>query len=300
MSEGHKEMNLSPAMEKVWNDLVTKVESDPGFWSKPWFIDPITKKITRPYNPVTKRNYNGYNVIHLEFTRLARGYRHNQWLTFNQAKSIGGFVNKGEKGTPIIVFNPPQYKVEPDPDTKEDKKITVRNGFFSYAIVFNVDQTSIKPEELPVEVRKNYTIPEVEAMILKSGAKVIHSNEDKAAYSPGRDMIVLPEPHFFKSQAGYYGVKFHELIHWTGHESRLNRLSKCAGFGSDSYSREELVAEIGSVFLKSETGINDGIDNAAAYVKNWWQRIKEDKGSLMTAAGQADKAAKFIINFKEA
>lgn len=290
--------NLSPALTKVWDDLVQKIESDPGIWSKPWFIDPVTKKMIRPYNPSTKRNYHGYNLVHLEFTRLVKGYAFNQWLTFNQAKNLGGFVNKGEKGTPIIVFNPPQIKTTIDPVTKEEIKEITRSAFFSYAIVFNVSQTTIKPEDMPTLEKKDYSIAEVEELITKTGAEIKHNYQDKAFYSPGMDHISLPMMEQFKTREDYYETKFHELIHWTGHEKRLNRLISSASFGSQAYSREELVAEIGAIFLKAETGIDNHIDNAAAYIKNWWMNVKEDKGSLITAAGQAEKAMNFILKTK--
>lgn len=296
MTPGETTKNLSPSLQRVWDDLVQKIENDPGIWSKPWFVDPITKKMIRPYNPITKRNYHGYNLVHLELSRLVKGYTFNQWLTFNQAKSQGGFVNKGEKGTPIIVFNPPQYKK--DPITGQDTEEEIRGPFFSYAIVFNVSQTTIKPENMPVLPKKDYTIPEVEEMIARTGAIIKHDYQDRAFYNPGMDFISLPNQEQFKSQEDYYETKFHELIHWTGHETRLHRLVKTASFGTQEYSREELVAEIGAIFLKAETGINNGVDNAAAYIKNWWQNVKEDKGSLITAAGQAEKALSFVLKGK--
>jgi antirestriction protein ArdC len=290
-----KQKNLSPALIRVWDDLVQKIENDPGIWFKPWFIDPATKRLSRPYNPVTKRNYHGFNLLILEFTRLSRGYTFNQWLTFNQAKKEGGYINKGEKGTPIIVFNPPKIKTGTDPETKEERKEIVTGAYFSYAILFNVSQTTIEPEKMPVIEKKDYSIPEVEELITKTGAVINHTYQDRAFYSPANDLISLPLPEQFKNQGDYYETKFHELIHWSGHKDRLNRITDNATFGSDQYSREELIAEIGAVFLKAETGINNGSDNAASYIKNWWTQIKEDKGSLITAAGKAEKALNFIM-----
>jgi antirestriction protein ArdC len=291
-----KQKNLSPALIRVWDDLVQKVEKDPGIWSKSWFIDPATKKLIRPYNPVTKRNYHGFNLLMLEFSRLSRGYTFNQWLTFNQAKIEGGHINKGEKGTPIIVYNPPKIKTGMDPVTKEETKEIVSGVYFSYAILFNISQTTIEPEKMPEIAKKDYSIPEVENLITKTGAVIHHNYQDRAFYSPANDLISLPLPEQFTNQGDYYETKFHELIHWTGHKNRLNRITGNASFGSDEYSREELIAEIGSVFLKAETGINNGSDNAAAYIKNWWTQIKEDKGSLITAAGKAERALSYILS----
>lgn len=281
-------------MSKVWDNLVQQVENNPGIWEKPWFMDPKTKSALLPYNPSTKRNYSGFNIWMLELTRLSRGYSHNQWLTFNQCKTLGGFVNKGEHGTPIIVFSPPVFQTVKD-ETGEEKEILKRPGFFGSATVFNVEQTTITPEDLVKLPEKSYSLPEVEEMIARTGVKIIHSYSNRAYYSPALDQIHLPEEKQFRSQDQYYETKFHELIHWTGHKSRLNRLKDDAVFGSENYSREELVAEIGAVFLKIETGIGTETDNAAAYIKNWWSNIKEDKGSLIHAAGQAQKATGYIL-----
>lgn len=295
MATTEDKKELSPSLSKVWDDLVSKVENNPGVWSKPWFVDPVSHKIMRPYNPITKRNYHGYNLVHLEISRITQGYMFNQWCTFNQCKAAGGFVKKGEKGTPIIVFVPPKKKIEKDEKTGEEIETQTGSAFFSYTVVFNISQTTLKPEDLPEIPAKNYTIPEVEALIAGTGAVITHDYQDRAYYSPSQDKISLPLESQFKSLPDYYETKFHELIHWTGNAKRLNRLSaEC--FGSDKYAREELVAEIGAVFLKAETGINNETDNAAAYIKNWWGKIKEDRGSLITAAGQAEKALTFILN----
>lgn len=284
-------MELNEKTQKIWDSLVEKIENNPGVWEKPWF--PGSKV---PRNFSTKREYSGYNVFVLEITRIISGYKSNNWITFNQAKKLNQSVKKGEKGTPILAFSPPVIEI----DEETGEKIIKKRGFFFPATVFNIDQTTIEyiPED-DLQENKIKTIDEIEDCIQRTGAKIVHTEGNRAFYSPVEDMIVLPMHHQFKSQNEYYGTKFHELIHWTGHESRLNRLTP-ARFGSNAYSREELVAEIGSVFMQNETGMDLGaVDNAAAYIKGWWSKIKEDRGSLIDAASKAQRAVDYIISKKE-
>jgi antirestriction protein ArdC len=288
------DLKMNDALNKVWDQLVAKIESNPGIWEKPWFMNAAGISDI-PSNFSTKRKYSGFNVFNLEITRLIAGYSSNKWITFNQCANLGGSVLKGSKGTPIIIYNPPKFKEEEIAGEKKD--VMIRPPYFGSGYVFNIEQTTLKDDALPVVIEKKYsTIEEVETLIKKTGAVIREIPSNRAYYSPGEDSITLPLLDQFKSVEEYYGTKFHELVHWSGHESRLNRLSKSATFGSASYSREELVAEIGSVFLKTETGINDKVDNAAAYIKNWWGNIKEDRGSLIDACGKAQKATNYILS----
>lgn len=289
------DIKMNDKLSAIWDQLIAKVESDPGIWLKPWFMTEKGESI-RPSNFSTGRKYSGFNIFMLEITRQAGGFTSSKWITFNQCAGLGGSVIKGSKGAPIIVFSPPKYK-----EDKDGKREMIRPPFFGSSYVFNIEQTTLKEAESPspapsVTEPVFMTIQEAEDLIIKTGAIIIEKPSDRAYYSPGADHIVIPSIKQFKSVPEYYGTKFHELIHWSGHESRLNRLKVNAGFGSDSYAREELIAEIGSVFLKTETGINDGVDNAARYIKNWWSAIKEDKGSLIDACAKAQKASDYILN----
>ena len=283
---------LNEKLSTVWDALIAKIESDPGIWTRPWFMTKDGGSI-RPSNFATGRKYSGFNIFTLEIYRQAGGFTSCKWLTFNQCRTLNGFVVKGSKGAPIITFSPPKYKDELD---ENGKKVLIRPAYFGSSYVFNVEQTTLK-DETPKAVPSNgfMTIEECEEMIKKTGAKIVEMPSERAYYSPALDQIVIPSLDQFKSVPEYYGTKYHELVHWSGHESRLNR-KILNGFGTDAYSREELVAEIGAVFLKTETGINDKVDNAAAYIKNWWGNVKEDKGSLIDACGKAQKASDYILN----
>lgn len=287
------DLKMNDSLNKVWDQLVAKIEGNPGIWEKPWFMNAAGISCT-PSNFSTKRKYSGFNVFNLEITRLIAGYSSNKWITFNQCANLGGSVLKGSKGTSIIIYNPPKFKE--DEINGEKKDVMIRPPYFGSGYVFNIEQTTLKDDSVPEIVKKYSTIEEVETIIKKTGAVIREIPSNRAYYSPGDDSITLPVIDQFKSVEEYYGTKFHELVHWTGNKSRLNRSIESSSFGSESYSREELVAEIGSVFLKTETGINDKVDNAAAYIKNWWSVIKEDRGSLIDACGKAQKATNFILS----
>jgi len=125
----------------------------------------------------------------------------------------------------------------------------------------------------------------------------------KAFYAPSSDYVGMPNRTSFEKDAGYFGTLFHELIHSTGHASRLNRptLTESAGFGSNPYCKEELVAEMGAAFLCGHAGIGETIlENSAAYVQNWLEQLQNDKKLIVQAAGQAQRAADFILNVKHA
>ena len=141
----------------------------------------------------------------------------------------------------------------------------------------------VKPLEAAENIVKGY-----------NGPTLIVGNTDKASYSPMLDTVRQPEMAAFTSEAGYYGVLFHELTHSTGHKSRLDRKLD-TNFGSDPYSREELVAELGASMLCAKAGIAPPIENSAGYIQGWLKAIKDDSKAIVVATGQAMKAAKFIL-----
>jgi len=288
------EMKLNEKLSQVWDQLVSRIENNPGVWDNPWFMTKSGASV-RPVNFSTGRGYSGFNIFSLEIARLSQGFNSNKWLTFNQCAALKGYVQKGSKGSSIIVFSPPKFKEELN-DKGDLKKVMERPAFFGSSYVFNIEQTTLTDDTVKLPENNLMTVDQCEQMITKTGAIIHERISDKAYYSPVSDEIVLPVLKQFKTTEGYYGTKFHELVHWTGHERRLNRLSKTALFGTEEYSREELIAEIGSVFLKTSTGINDNFDNASAYIKNWWTVIKEDKGSLIEACAKAQKAHDYILS----
>ena len=131
----------------------------------------------------------------------------------------------------------------------------------------------------------------------RENVKLLHQEGDRAFYRPSTDEIVLPIRKQFMSTAEYYSTVFHELTHSTGHSSRLNRLTQAAFFGSEDYSKEELVAEIGAAALVNHVGLetSNSIRNSAAYIQNWLQVLRDDKRFIVSASGRAEKAVNLIL-----
>lgn len=226
--------------------------------------------------------------------------RAGEWLTFKQVQQEGGAVRKGEKSR-IVVFW--KWIEQEDEETGEKKKIP----FLRYYNVFHIDQCEgIKAKHTTPMPAVASPDAEAERIIEgyknRSGVHIIHQEGDRAYYHPSTDRVVLPMMEQFKSTAEYYSTAFHELTHSTGHESRLNRLVKLAAFGSEEYSKEELVAEIGAAALNSRCGMEtaDSFKNSAGYIQNWIKALKNDKRMIVSAAGKAEKAVDMIMGERAA
>lgn len=218
------------------------------------------------------------------------------YYTFNQIQKKGGSIRKGEKSQLVVFWKQIPVK-EQDSQTGEIKTTIV--PMLRYYNVFHVDQcdgiTAPTTEPEPMQ-----TCPEAESIISKyiqrSGVEFVQKVSDEAYYSPSRDRVVLPMTEQFASMAEYYSTAFHELAHSTGHQSRLKRLKATAHFGSESYSKEELVAEITAAALMNHTGLetNGTLRNTAAYIQSWLSALRNDKRLIVTATGAATKAFDYI------
>lgn len=262
-------------------------------WQKPWTSNDV------PHNGESGHVYQGINVL----LTLISGFADSRWYTFNQVAS-GKYgkscVRKGEKGTHIIkwLFIKKDYKETDDNGNEVVRHSTV--PVLKTYVVFNHQQIGWeegKEPKMPLQlvVDPSETEAAAEAFFAQQGAMVNHGG-DSAFYSPGRDSIGMPNPETFKSFGHYLGVKAHEFIHWTGHESRCNRNLKGSRFGSDSYAFEELVAELGSAFLCSDLGIEaPGLDDQhLTYLANWIKVLRGDKYAIFTAAKLAREAVGFL------
>lgn len=262
-------------------------------WRKPW----ITSERQIPMNLKTKKEYRGINI----FLLASCGFSSRYWLSFKQAKDMGGTVQKGERGS-IVVFWKWREIGEKDEETgkTEIKKIPL----LRYYTVFNLDQIDgiDKPDELQAVNFDFSPIQQAEQIIkeMPNPPRITH-NEDRAYYRPSQDKVNMPSENLFKVSAEYFCTAFHELIHATGHESRLNRsgITDISFFGSHEYSKEELIAEFGAAFLCGAAGIeNQTVENSAAYIQSWLKKLRNNKKWLVTAAAQAQKAADYILNNK--
>ena len=262
-------------------------------WHKPWF------DCGTPVNLITKKPYRGINVFLLSMMGFVSPY----FLSFNQVKKMGGNVKKGEKGIPVIFWKW-IVKNEDEDGNKLDKPKNV--PFLRYYTVFNVGQTEGIPEKkIPaIKIRTFNPIVEGDKIIanMQNRPAMTH-DQARAFYSPSLDIVNMPKHELFESDNAYYGTCFHELVHSTGHSTRLNRKEVSESgisFGSHNYSVEELVAEMGAVFLCNEIGIESTFDNSLAYLKGWLTELKNDTKMLVMASGRAQKAVDYIIGEKEA
>ena len=278
---------MSTPYDVITDRILAQLEAGTVPWRKPW-----NGKAGMPKNLVSGKEYRGINVFLLH----SLGYESPYFLTFRQAKKLGGHVSKGEKGCPVVFWKLLEV------DRNDDGEATTRRvPMLRYYTVFNVAQCEgIDAPTLDVPERKHEPVQAaqatVEAMPHRPG--IVHGYTG-AAYSPRTDIVRMPKPGRFESSEAYYKTLFHELTHSTGHSSRLNRNVdlKLAAFGSSDYSREELVAEMGAAFLCGETGILDAqIGQSAAYIAGWLKALKNDRKMVVTAAAQAQKAVDFILN----
>jgi antirestriction protein ArdC len=266
--------------EIVTNQILAELERGEVPWRKPWQSLP-------PANLITKKPYRGINVFLLGFA----GYGSQFWLTFNQAKQLGGNIRKGQHGTKIIFWKCKTRETESADGEIEERK----SAFLRYYTVFNVCQTEglsallTLPPAFPIE--------SAEGIVKGMPNPPAFEQDSRAAYIPSRDTVTMPSRTAFQSQAEYYSTLFHELTHSTGHAKRLERegIDKIQPFGSEDYSKEELVAEMGSAMLCGVAGIGQAtIGNSAAYLRGWINRLKADSRLVIAAARAAQEAADYI------
>ena len=266
-------------------------------WVRPWKSGLGHALLALPQNALTKRNYSGINILLLWAALDERGFAISKWLTFKQALAMGGSVRKGESGTHVYFadkFVPEKEKQKAQDNGTDPASI----HFLKRYTVFNIAQCDGLPESLNV-VREPLpdceVVPHAEALIAATGAD-FRIGGDQAFYVPSEDFIRIPHQTSYIDQINYYRTAFHELGHWTGHKSRLDR-SLTTKFGTVDYAREELVAELATAFVCASLGIIPTVRHAD-YIGNWLQVLKEDARAIVKAASLASKASDFILQFQ--
>ena len=291
------------------DEIIKQMEKGAAPWQKPW--QPGENRL--PENFSTDARYQGGNVLQLMIKREQRGYADHRWGTYNQIKQAGGQVRKGERGTTVLVYKPPQRAdgKEADPKTRDDGsrgerdlEKTGRPMWKRYS-VFNAEQADgLKlPDRKGVEIPKWEAQQNVETVIRANGVPIREVPGDKAAYNLQRDDIVLPERAQFKTAEGYYQTALHEVGHSTGHPSRMNRESLqqgCKdGFGSQAYAREELRAEISAMMSSERLGVAYEPQHGTAYVASWIKTLEEDPKEIYRAAAEAGRISDYVCTAPE-
>ncbi len=280
--------------QEVTDKIVSLLESGTVPWHRPWSVPG-----SEPQNLASRKPYRGINPFLLNLAPYASPF----WLTYRQAQKLGGRVRAGEKGSPIWFWKLWQRR-DPDPGRRpgeissRDREIPILRRY----TVFNVEQCDglgRHVPELPGDERTEWQRMEAAEAIIQAmpNRPRIEHGRRGAFYRPADDLVGMPDRDRFEVAETYYSTLYHELIHATGHASRLKRKgAKPSRFGSLTYSREELVAEMGAAFLSGRAGIEHAtLEASAAYLEHWIGKLKGDPKLAVQAAGAAQKAADFVL-----
>ena len=293
MEHGTKDQRQSLYAE-VTAQVIAELEEGRLPWVQPW--DSTACGCTMPHNATSGRSYSGINVLILWAAVIRGGYRSQRWLTYRQAQVAGGNVRRGEPGTSVCYadrFTPRGEQAKARDEDREARAV----AFLKRFTVFNVDQCEGLPEALttvPEACDEVAMLPAVQALIDASGA-AFRIGGSEAFYAPGADVVAVPPQAAFHQPINWYRTALHELGHWTGHQSRLDRNQR-GGFGSADYAREELVAEMSSAFACASLAIRPTVRHAD-YIASWLAVLCEDDKAIFRAASAASKTADYLLAF---
>ncbi|MGO9582459.1 MAG: ArdC family protein [Acidimicrobiales bacterium] len=283
----------------VTEQVIAALEAGTVPWHKPW-----SAEIGLPRNLSSGKAYRGINPFLLGCAQAARGFESPYWLTYKQAEERGGHVRRGETSSLVVFWrrlDPLKVRKVRDETGELLEMATLGAAMvLRYYNVFNVEQCENVPYPRNDSVRHEWdAIDKCENVVtdyLRRGPLLVEGGA-RACYQPRTDQVFMPEHDRFENAAGYYSTAFHELTHSTGHARRLARrdLLELHSFGDPSYSREELVAEMGAAMLCAVVGIEQlTVPNSAAYIASWLDKLRGDRRLVVTAAAQAQKAADLI------
>ena len=296
--EAEPERPRASLYDEVTGRIIGELEAGRLPWVKPW--GRAGNKVGGtgpglPRNAATGRSYSGVNILLLWGAVIEHGYETQGWLTYRQAQKAGGQVRGGERGTTVVFADKFTPKAEQERAAREGEAPGAV-PFLKRFTVFNVDQCeglealTAAPAPLP----ERQIVPHVEALIAATRADFrIGGNE--AYYAPALDYVRVPPQPAFRQQIDYYRTALHELSHWTGHPTRLNR-DQSGRFGSKPYGFEELVAELSAAFACAALGVVPTVRHAD-YLGAWLAILKEDNRAIFRAASRASKAADYLLAF---
>ena len=296
-------MSKAIGRDNIYREITDKIiaELEGGIvpWVQPWSGSKQLSPLGLPVNGLTRRSYSGINILLLWSALEEKGFASPYWLTFKQCIAMGGSARKGEHGTHVYFADKfvPQKEQQRAKDEGTDPSAI---HFLKRYTVFNAEQCEGLPVGLFGEVEPRQPreiVSEAEALIGATGAD-FRIGGDRAFYVPSEDFIRIPHQTAYPDQINYYRTAFHELGHWVGHKSRLDR-SLTTKFGTVDYAHEELVAELATAFVCASLGIVPTVRHAD-YLGQWLQVLKEDARAIVKAASLASKASDFILHFRAA
>lgn len=288
--------------QRVTCEIIEELKCGNVIWQKPW------RNGEGARNYVTGRAYEGFNQLYLSYKAVKNNYPTACYLSFQQAKALGGHVRKGEVSSMVVYWKISNHKTgKKTIDASGEQQDETRKLFYPFIhYVFNIAQ--IEGVTLTVKEpigKENESLPNPEEIISRMPLRPqIVAGGNDAYYSPLFDFVQMPHKKHFLSSEAYYSCLFHELTHATGHGKRLGRFEsnfRPAKFGDENYSREELIAEMGAVYLSSFAGISNAslFSNSAAYLNGWMKALTADNTLIITASNKAQKAAAFILGLAD-
>ena len=282
---------ISPAA-RITATIIEKLEVGTKPWIQPWRGLPVSRPLRSCGTP-----YRGMNVFWLWMMAQESGFNSPYWMTYRQCASLGGQVRKGEKSSIAIFYK--SYTKEIEAADHGEAQEETRRVLKSYAI-FNADQCDGLPERYHpkaevLDIEPEGRTEKLDQFFGDIGAN-IREHGSSAYYEPVADRITMPPVSLFDGYDQFCATLSHELGHWSGHKSRLNRDLKNR-FGSAAYAAEELVAELSSAILGAELGLPVGhLDNHASYIASWLKLLKKDDRAILTAAGRAEEASNLLLS----
>ena len=281
--------------QTITDRIVAALEAGTPPWRKPWTGDAPGCALPLRHNGEA---YRGINTLILWLTAMEKEYRAAHWMTFRQAKELGGYVRKGEKGTLVVYYGQIERENAEKPDADPDRIPFLR----SYS-VFNADQIDglpeafLAPETKAAEDTGSRAIEDYEERFARFGVAIETVEGRGAFYRPDKDLITMPPVERFRDARSYYATLAHECVHATGHASRLDRFSEDRT--REAYAFEELIAEIGACYFGAMIGLEPAIEESAAYVESWLKALRNDKRMIFKAASAAQRASDYLVDATE-
>ena len=291
-------INRRDVYSRITNKIIADLEEGVRPWMKPWNAEHATGRITRPlrFNGIP---YQGINILILWSAAESNGYSAPIWMTYKQARKLGGQVRQGEQGE-LVVYADTMFRTETNDYGEEvEQAIPFLKGYS----VFNVDQIDGLPDQYyqlaepildPVQ-----RIEYADAFFAHTEAEIRHGG-NQAYYAVNQDFIQMPPFESFQDAESYYSTLSHEITHWTRHQTRLDRDFGRKRWGDEGYAHEELVAELGSAFLSADLGLTpESRDDHSAYIGSWIKVLKEDNRAIFQAAAHAQRAVDYLHDLQD-